>query len=67
MANDTLVYDAYNYAYTTEMERTKGKLIIQVTNLPTAVHYSDKTITALRRNGLLHVRVLEAYRGNHYP
>lgn len=47
MANDTLVYDAYNYAYTTEMERTKGKLIIQVTNLPTAVHYSDKTITGL--------------------
>ncbi len=47
MSNDTLVYDANNYAYTTELERTKGKLIIQVTGLPAAVHYSDKTVTGL--------------------
>ena len=47
MTNDTLVYDAWNYDYTVEMERTKGKLIIQAVNLPDQIHWSDKTISGL--------------------
>lgn len=47
LTNDTLVYDAYHYDYTVEMERTKGKLIIQVENLPEDVNYSDKTVGGL--------------------
>lgn len=47
MVNDTLVYDAWNYNYTSELERTKGKLIIQAMNLPSDVTYSDKTVTGL--------------------
>ncbi len=50
MTNDTLVYDAWNYDYTVEMERTKGKLIIQVENLPENVNYSDKTVSGLYGN-----------------
>lgn len=34
LVNDTLVYDAYRYDYTVEMERTKGKLIIEAEGLP---------------------------------
>lgn len=49
MTNDTLVYDAWNYDYTVEMERTKGKLVIQVENLPEEVNYSDKTIKGLHQ------------------
>lgn len=47
MTHDTLVYDAFNYDYTAELERTKGKLIIQVVGLPKKVNYSDKTIDGL--------------------
>lgn len=47
LVNDTLVYGAWNYDYTAELERTKGKLIIQAMNLPSDVTYSDKTVTAL--------------------
>ena len=47
MTNDTLDYDAWNYDYTVEMERTKGKLLIQVENLPEEVRYSDKTVSGL--------------------
>lgn len=47
MTNDTLVYDAWNYDYTVDMERTEGKLIIQVENLPEDVNYSDKTVSSL--------------------
>lgn len=50
MTNDTLVYDALNYSYTAELERTKGKLILQVENLPENVNYSDKTIDGLFSN-----------------
>lgn len=50
LTNDTLVYDAWNYDYTVEMERTKGKLIIQVENLPDDVNYSDKTVDGLFQN-----------------
>lgn len=47
LTNDTLVYDAWNYDYTVEMERTKGKLIILEENLPDAVNYSDKSVGGL--------------------
>ena len=47
MTCDTLVYDAYNYNYTVEMERTKGKLIIQAVDLPDDIGWSDKTDTQL--------------------
>lgn len=47
LTNDTLVYDAYTYNHTVELERTKGKLIIQVENLPADVKYSDKTVDGL--------------------
>lgn len=50
LTHDTLVYDAWNYDYTVEMERTKGKLIIQVENLPEDVNYSDKTVGGLYHN-----------------
>ena len=50
LTNDTLVYDAWNYDYTVEMERTKGKLVIQVENLPEEVNYSDKTVGGLFQN-----------------
>lgn len=33
LVNDTLVYDAYHYDYTVEMERTKGKLIVEAEGL----------------------------------
>lgn len=35
---DTLVYDAYTYSHTLQMERTKGKLIVQMINLPDNVN-----------------------------
>lgn len=47
MVNDTLTYDDSHYNHTVEMERTKGKLIIQVENLPDGVEYSSKTINKL--------------------
>lgn len=47
LTNDTLVYDAYNNNHTVELERTKGKLVIQVENLPADVKYSDKTVDGL--------------------
>ncbi len=47
MTNDTLVYDAWNYDYTVQMERTKGKLIIQTVNLPGDIAWSDKTVSGL--------------------
>ena len=34
LVSDTLLYDAYNYDYRVELERTKGKLIVQAENLP---------------------------------
>lgn len=50
MTNDTLVYDAWNYNYTVDMERVKGKLIIEVEDLPDDVNYSDKTVGGLYKN-----------------
>lgn len=47
MTNDTLIYDAWNYTHTAELERTKGKLIVQVENLPENVNYMGKQISGL--------------------
>lgn len=44
LTKDTLVYDAHNYDYTVEMERTKGKLIIQGENFPQGFEFSTKSI-----------------------
>ncbi len=49
MTCDTLVYDAWNYNYTVEMERTKGKLIIQTVDLPGDIARSDKSVSGLYR------------------
>ena len=37
LVNDTLVYDAYRYDYTVEMERTKGKIIVEAEGLPQGI------------------------------
>lgn len=50
LTHDTLDYDAWNYDYTVDMERTKGKLIIQVENLPEEVNYSQKTVDGIYRH-----------------
>ena len=47
MTNDTLEYD-YNHAnYTVELERVKGKLIVQGVDLPPEISWSKKEITNL--------------------
>ena len=40
LVNDTLVYDAYRYDYTVEMERTKGKLIVEAEGLKQGQEHS---------------------------
>lgn len=40
LVNDTLVYDAYHYDYTVEMERTKGKLIVEAEGLKQGLEHS---------------------------
>ena len=40
LVNDTLVYDAYRYDYTVEMERTKGKLIVEAEELEQGLEHS---------------------------
>lgn len=47
VTNDTLVYDAWNHLYTVDMERTKGKLVIQATNLPKGITASRKSVDGL--------------------
>lgn len=47
MTNDTLLYDAWHNDYTVELERTKGKLIIEKLNLPSEITASEKTVTGL--------------------
>lgn len=47
LTNDTLLYDSWHNGYTVEMERTKGKLIIEKLNLPANVNRSDKKITGI--------------------
>ena len=47
LTNDTLVYDAWNYDYTVDMERTKGKLVIQAANLPDGIIQTEKSVCGL--------------------
>lgn len=47
MTCDTLVYDAWNYDYTVEMERVKGKLVVLAMNLPDDIAWSDRTVSGL--------------------
>lgn len=44
---DTLVYDENHYSYTSEMERTKGKLVIWTENLPAGFHLMDAEVSQL--------------------
>lgn len=43
MVCDTVVYDAYTSEHTLQMERTKGKLIVQMLGLPDSVNASSFT------------------------
>lgn len=45
LSSDTFVYDEYNYLYTAELERVKGKLLIKAENLPDEIQFSTKDIT----------------------
>lgn len=45
MTNDTLVYDAWNNNHTVEMERTKGKLIVQTVNLTDEVTIMEENVS----------------------
>lgn len=47
LTNDTLLYDAWHSDYTVELERTKGKLIVEKLNLPSEICGSVKRITGL--------------------
>lgn len=47
VTNDTLVYDAWNHLYSVDMERTKGKLVIQATKLPKGITASRKSVDGL--------------------
>lgn len=47
MTSDTLLYDATHHDYTVWLERVKGKLIIQVNNLPVSVSHSHKSVKGL--------------------
>lgn len=47
MTNDTLQYDAWHNDYTVELERTKGKLIIEKLDLPAEIKESEKSISGL--------------------
>ncbi|MEG2515061.1 MAG: hypothetical protein RSA92_06965, partial [Bacteroidaceae bacterium] len=45
LTNDTLLYDAWSYTYTVDLERTKGKLLIESVGLPATVDASQKSIS----------------------
>lgn len=47
MTCDTLLYDATSHDYTVWLKRVKGKLIIQVNNLPASVSHSRKNVDGL--------------------
>lgn len=47
MTSDTLLYDATHSDYIVELKRVKGKLIIQLENLPDDANYSEKSISGL--------------------
>lgn len=47
MACDTLAFTAERGDFTVNLHRVKGKLIVDVVNLPAEVSWSDKTITGI--------------------
>ena len=47
LASDTLNYDAYHSDFTSEMRRTKGKLIILAEDIPPRFRFSGKNISDL--------------------
>lgn len=47
LTTDTIVYSPTIHAHSVELERTKGKLIIQLENLPDGMEYSEKTVNNL--------------------
>lgn len=47
LSSDTLNYDAYHSDFTSQMRRTKGKLIIIAEDLPSRIKYSGKTVDGL--------------------
>ena len=47
LTNDTIVYDPWNYDYLVELERIKGKLIIEGVNLPEDLTRSEESVTGL--------------------
>lgn len=44
LVHDTLVYDIENTHYNVAMERTTGKLLMQITNLPSTIRYADHSV-----------------------
>ena len=44
LTSDTLVYDETRFEYLAEMERVKGKLIVQAENLPDNIDFSTKDV-----------------------
>lgn len=44
MTSDTLLYDETHYDYEVDLKRVKGKLIIQASNLPDEICYSEKEV-----------------------
>ncbi|WP_455622896.1 hypothetical protein [Parabacteroides sp.] len=44
MTSDTLLYDETHYDYEVDLKRVKGKLIIQASNLPDKICYSEKEV-----------------------
>lgn len=47
LASDTLVYNETDYTYALGMKRVKGKLIVQVEEMPDAFRYSVKEVSAI--------------------
>ncbi|MDE7436928.1 MAG: hypothetical protein K2M93_00435 [Muribaculaceae bacterium] len=72
LVNDTLEYTPTKYDYTVEMERVKGKLIIQAENLPEGIEFSEKSVNNLfggvnhkfEYSGTTHVATSQQWQGN---
>lgn len=47
LASDTLDYEVDHHDFTSQLRRTKGKLIIYAEDLPRRINYSGKTVTEL--------------------
>ena len=45
VSTDTLLYDVSHFEYQVELERVKGKLIVEAENLPDHIDYSTKEIS----------------------